>query len=324
MYEETLERVNKFFDNHVFEIYSLFDKDGEPIAPTNVKVSLTGIKNYISMGESKPFVNFTAYILPTNEESDRFNSVLSRHFGKEQEIKTFDYGAYSNFGWVIQKKLSEFLKYFSLPETMLTKVVNEVEPAKLNENLIVESRYDNVVRTLIKDIVSFYKYQRDGEFVLPEDLNGKEFYNFPGIKNSFVIELNLELDENVETVEVDGAYYREEDVIEITIVSNPEIGFKNLEELIGELNETIRHELEHVYQYQKGFEFPKREPKSPIKYYTQPHELEAQVAGFKRIAKLKKLPLIQVIRNWFNKNQIRHRLSPKEVETVIKKIIELS
>jgi hypothetical protein len=324
MYEETLERVNKFFDNHVFEIYSLFDKDGEPIAPTNVKVQLTGIKNYISMGESKPFVNFTAYILPTNEESDRFNSVLSRHFGKEQEIKTFDYGAYSNFGWVIQKKLSEFLKYFSLPEAMLTKVVNEVEPAKLNENLIVESRYDNVVRTLIKDIVSFYKYQRDGEFVLPEDLNGKEFYNFPGIKNSFVIELNLEFDENVETVEVDGAYYREEDVIEITIVSNPEIGFKNLEELIGELNETIRHELEHVYQYQKGFEFPKREPKSPIKYYTQPHELEAQVAGFKRIAKLKKLPLIQVIRNWFNKNQNRHRLNPKEVETVIRKIIELS
>jgi len=97
-----------------------------------------------------------------------------------------------------------------------------------------------------------------------------------------------------------------------------------LEELIGELNETIRHELEHVYQHQKGFEFPKREPKSPIKYYTQPHELEAQVAGFKRIAKLKKLPLIQVIRNWFNKNQSRHRLSPKEVETVIKKIIELS
>jgi hypothetical protein len=139
-----------------------------------------------------------------------------------------------------------------------------------------------------------------------------------------VIELNLEFDEDVETVEVDGAYYREEDVIEITIVSNPEIGFKNLEELIGELNETIRHELEHVYQYQKGFVFPKKEPKSPIKYYTQPHELEAQVAGFKRIAKLKKLPLIQVIRNWFNKNQSRHRLSPKEVETVIKKIIELS
>jgi hypothetical protein len=139
-----------------------------------------------------------------------------------------------------------------------------------------------------------------------------------------VIELNLEIDEDVETVEVDGAYYREEDVIEITIVSNSEVGFKNLEELIGELNETIRHELEHVYQYQKGVVFPKKEPKSPIKYYTQPHELEAQVAGFKRISKLKKLPLIQVIRNWFNKNQSRHRLSPKEVETVIKKIIELS
>ena len=94
--------------------------------------------------------------------------------------------------------------------------------------------------------------------------------------------------------------------------------------MIGELNETLRHELEHIYQYQKGYKFPKKEPTSPIKYYLQPHELEAQRAGFKRIAKLQKKPLIDVIRNWFNKNQKRHRLSDKEVEKVIKKILEIS
>jgi hypothetical protein len=326
MYDNVLDRANKFFENHTFEVYYLFDSEGEPIAPTNVKIKLTGVKDYISMGNYKPFVMYTAYILPSNKKSDKFNSVLSAHFGRETEIQTFDSGAYGNFGWVMTKKLSELLKYFSLPDAILTKVVNEVEPMKLNENLIVEGRYDSIVRELVRDIVSFYKYQREGEFLLPEDLKGEKFnsYKFPGINNEFVIELNLEIDDEVENIDIDAAYYREEDVIEITIISNPEMGYKNLELLIGELNETLRHELEHIYQYQKGYKFPKREPTSPIKYYLQPHELEAQRAGFKRIAKLEKKPLIDVITNWFNKNKKRHRLSDKEVEKVIKKILEIS
>ena len=326
MYDNVLDRANKFFENHTFEVYYLFDSEGEPIAPTNVKIKLTGVKDYISMGDYKPFIMYTAYILPSNKKSDKFNSVLSAHFGRETEIQTFDSGAYGNFGWVMTKKLSELLKYFSLPDAILTKVVNEVEPMKLNENLIVEGRYDSIVRELVRDIVSFYKYQREGEFLLPEDLKGEKFnsYKFPGINNEFVIELNLEIDDDVENIDIDAAYYREEDVIEITIISNPEMGYKNLELLIGELNETLRHELEHIYQYQKGYKFPKREPTSPIKYYLQPHELEAQRAGFKRIAKLQKKPLIDVITNWFNKNKKRHRLSDKEVEKVIKKILEIS
>jgi hypothetical protein len=326
MYDNVLDRANKFFENHTFEVYYLFDSEGEPIAPTNVKIKLTGVKDYISMGDYKPFIMYTAFILPSNKKSDKFNSVLSAHFGRETEIQTFDSGAYGNFGWVMTKKLSELLKYFSLPEAILTKVVNEVEPMKLNENLIVEGRYDSIVRELVRDIVSFYKYQREGEFLLPEDLKGEKFnsYKFPGINNEFVIELNLEIDDDVENIDIDAAYYREEDVIEITIISNPEMGYKNLELLIGELNETLRHELEHIYQYQKGYKFPKREPTSPIKYYLQPHELEAQRAGFKRIAKLQKKPLIDVITNWFNKNKKRHRLSDKEVEKVIKKILEIS
>ena len=326
MYDNVLDRANKFFENHTFEVYYLFDSEGEPIAPTNVKIKLTGVKDYISMGDYKPFIMYTAYILPSNKKSDKFNSVLSAHFGRETEIQTFDSGAYGNFGWVMTKKLSELLKYFSLPDAILTKVVNEVEPMKLNENLIVEGRYDSIVRELVRDIVSFYKYQREGEFLLPEDLKGEKFnsYKFPGINNEFVIELNLEIDDDVENIDIDASYYREEDVIEITIISNPEMGYKNLELLIGELNETLRHELEHIYQYQKGYKFPKREPTSPIKYYLQPHELEAQRAGFKRIAKLQKKPLIDVITNWFNKNKKRHRLSDKEVEKVIKKILEIS
>ena len=69
---------------------------------------------------------------------------------------------------------------------------------------------------------------------------------------------------------------------------------------------------------------PKKEPKKPLKYYTQKHELAAQIAGFKRRARKERKPLEDVIRSWFNKNQLKHRLSPKNVEVVINRILELS
>ena len=58
MYDDILDRANKFFENHTFEVYYLFDSEGEPIAPTNVKVKLTGVKEYISMGDYKPFIMY--------------------------------------------------------------------------------------------------------------------------------------------------------------------------------------------------------------------------------------------------------------------------
>ena len=326
MYDDVLDRVNKFFKNYTFEVYYLFDSEGEAVVPTNIKIKLTGVKDFILMGDLKPFITYTAYILPSNENSDKFNSILSAHFGRETPIKTFDHGAYGNFAWVMTKKLSELLKYFSLPEAILTEVVNEVDPMKMNESLITEARYDNVIRTLVKDIISLYKFQREGEFSLPEDIRGEEnmTYSFPEFKNQFSIDLNLAKDDDVDTVEVDAAYYREEDIIEVTIVSNPEIGLHNIQELIGELNETIRHELEHVSQYQKGYDFPIKEPKNPLKYYTQPHELEAQLAGFKRRSRKENRDLEEVIRGWFRRNEKNHRLKPKQVEILINKLLEMS
>ena len=326
MYDDVLDRVNKFFKNYTFEVYYLFDSEGEAVVPTNIKIKLTGVKDFILMGDLKPFITYTAYILPSNENSDKFNSILSAHFGRETPIKTFDHGAYGNFAWVMTKKLSELLKYFSLPGAILTEVVNEVEPMKMNESLITEARYDNVIRTLVKDIISLYKFQREGEFSLPEDIRGEEnmTYSFPEFKNQFSIDLNLAKDDDVDTVEVDAAYYREEDIIEVTIVSNPEIGLHNIQELIGELNETIRHELEHVSQYQKGYDFPIKEPKNPLKYYTQPHELEAQLAGFKRRSRKENRDLEEVIRGWFRRNEKNHRLKPKQVEILINKLLEMS
>ena len=327
--DKVLDRVNKFFDNHIFEVYLKPTHDEDYTMPTNVKVKFTGLRDYISVGNTISHVQYTTYILPTNppnEESDGWNGMWRAAYGKEINIDTSS-SEYSELRWIMSEKIENFFKYFGVDKKAIcTKVINEVEPKKMNESLITEARYDNVIRTLVKDIISLYKFQREGEFSLPEDIRGEEnmTYSFPEFKNEFSIDLNLAKDDDVDTVEVDAAYYRDEDIIEVTIVSNPEIGLHNIQELIGELNETIRHELEHVSQYQKGYDFPIKEPKNPLKYYTQPHELEAQLAGFKRRSRKENRDLEEVIRGWFRRNEKNHRLKPKQVEIVINKLLEIS
>ena len=85
---------------------------------------------------------------------------------------------------------------------------------------------------------------------------------------------------------ITGNYIHEEDVIEIIVFYNPETIEKNLYFVIGELNDILAHELTHMNQGYKG-ELPSVEPNlTPFEYYTQKHEIESQVEGFKRVSKL--------------------------------------
>jgi hypothetical protein len=222
------------------------------------------------------------------------------------------------------KKLSELLKYFSLPDAILTKVVNEVEPMKLNESLITESKVDGAVRKVVKDILELIKFQRNGEFVLPEDIRIQdETYKFSNLPE-FTIELEVIESDVVDRFDVECSYYKEEDVISVDIVINPDVRYTVLYDIIGELNEQIRHEMEHMIQNVRGEELPDKEPKSPLKYYSQPHEIGAQIAGFKRKAKITKQPYEKIVRNWFEENKHKHRLNPKQSEKIIQKLLNAS
>ena len=317
-----IDRVNRFFEGHTFEIYYLQDGDGEYPTPTNIKVEITGVREYISMGDKKDYVTLTLYILPSSELSNSHNSIMSSYFGRETKIETYDAGPYQNLVWVTQNKVDELLKYFSLPSSMITKVVNEVEPKKMNESLIVEGELDKLTRKLVQDVVQFFKHQRKGEFGLPEDLGKDEMvYTYPGFEG-FSIFLDLQLSDDVETVDVDGELYYGDDLMYLTIISNPNAGYTILDELTKELNEVIRHELEHIKQHEQGYEFPKKEPKSPEKYYTQQHELEAQRAGFNKRAKSEKADFETLVRTWFQKNPHKHTLNPKQQEKVIQQILQ--
>jgi hypothetical protein len=283
----------------------------------------------ISVGEWKDFIEYTLFL--EDIDSDFGRGIFGYQFAA---LKTHDYKL-SNTDTTfylttvkVNDMLRNFLKYWGMDNYVTcTRVVNNVvkiDPKYMTESLITEGKYDGVTRELVKNVLSIFKFQKEGEYTLPEDISSEMSYSFPQFDEEFTIELTLEVSEDVKTVDVDGAYYPEDDVIEITIISNPNLGRQTLEELYFELNELIRHELEHIVQFERGDDIPKKEPKVPLKYYSQSHELQAQIAGFKRRAKKERKPLEDVIRSWFKKNKLRHRLSPKNVEVVINRILELT
>jgi hypothetical protein len=324
-----IERLNEFLKDHSFIVQDPFGDGMNEKMNLTVKVQLTGVKPMISVGEWKDFIEYTLFL---EDIDSNFGRGLFGH--QFAALKTHDYKL-SNTDTTfylltvnVNKLLREFLTYWSIDNYVTcTRVVNNVanvDPKYMNESLIMEGKYDSVVRQLVKDVLSITKFQIEGEFVLPEDISGETVYSFPQLDTTFTIELKLDVSNDVKTVDVDGAYYPDEDVIEISVITNPNLNRQVLEELHFELNELIRHELEHIIQFERGDDIPTKEPKKPIKYYSQPHELQAQIAGFKRRAKKERKPLEDVIRNWFEKNKLKHRLSPKNVEVVINRILELS
>lgn len=316
-----IERINEYLDNHVFEVEdeSMF---GFPLK-TNVKVNLTGIKNYIVIGDSKPHITYTLYVLPSNKTSDIFFQHYSESRGGNIQYITTSSDDYYFLRKIIESELDNLLPYFGVDlRTICTKVVVMDMNSNLTEGLMVEGKLDGIVRQIVRDIITLYKNKKIGEYGLPEDLRPEELtYDFSSIPDPISIFLDLSQDDDIETFDLDADYYRDDDLIHVTILYNPEKHQQLTYELIGELNEVIMHELEHIKQYERGFEFPKKEPKKPEKYYTQQHELEALRKGFKRGSKVRKMDYETLVRNWFVKYKNKHNLNPKQIEFVVSKIL---
>ena len=77
----------------------------------------------------------------------------------------------------------------------------------MTEGVITEGKYSGVIRQVVRDIMQIFKYQKEGDWYLPEDMNNGMVYELPPIKFPFTVELELSLDENVETIDVEGEYY---------------------------------------------------------------------------------------------------------------------
>jgi hypothetical protein len=177
------------------------------------------------------------------------------------------------------------------------------------------------IRTVVRDIIQIFKQENEGEFYLPNNLRDNQTeYKFP--KFDLEIELIIKQSEVVEDFLLNAELYREEGIVAIIIVYNPENKNKILYNLVGHLNELVAHELRHIYQQEYGtYDIDVEEPEDPFEYYTQPHEIDAQIAGFKRMSQITKKPFEVIVRNWFDKNRDIHRMNDNETEEVIKRIL---
>lgn len=194
----------------------------------------------------------------------------------------------------------------------------------INKKMITESyNYDSLIRKIVKDIVTIYKSNEDGEYYLPEDLDENEItYNLKNVEVS--IELILEKSKEISKFLINAEYYPGDDVIAVKIIYNPKEKFKTLYELVGDLNELLGHEVRHNFQKNtEMFTLGKNyDDQEGLKYYTQPEELDAQYYGFKRMSKITKKPFELLVRDWFEKNKDIHQMNDLDSKIVIDKILK--
>jgi hypothetical protein len=221
----------------------------------------------------------------------------------------------------ISDQLQRFLLYWGIENPVIcTKVINETNN-NINESLIMEGKYDRIVRQIVNDILSVFKTKKVGNYQLPDDLRETEsYYDYSELGKGYSLNLSIKENEDVETFEVEGDLYYKDDVIDIEILVNPNSGNEILNDLVNELNEVVRHEIEHILQYQGGRR-ARKEVSDKYKYYTHKYELGAQKAGFKRRARREKNDMETLVRNWFKKYPHKHTLNPEQQEKVIQKIL---
>lgn len=196
--------------------------------------------------------------------------------------------------------------------------------------LTESSKWDQPIRTIVKDMVKIIKNNDTGSWMLPneirqEDSNdeGYSFYNVPEFTLYFDWDFNSKIKE---PYYLNGNYDDETDSMQVVLYVNPEFYPQSMYNIVGDLNDMVRHEFEHHLQSwgYRDVDYSDIGDESPTnyKYYLQKHEVPAEIAGFRRIVKLRKEPVEKVIRDWFIRNQSVHKLNDRKKEKLIKKLVK--
>ena len=313
--EKQLNRINKLLSTRTFKFKGQIINDLPESMNSDIdyKFKIDGYKKMTSVGEE---YNYALLIVVITGLNDRFSQLLFTPEDNEQGkmiAKSFENRLYKFYS-DLNLAMTNFLRIFDGDiRTTIDSLTFDV-PKPINESRM--SRL--AVRTAVKDIVNILKNGKAGDFMLPND-EGDE-YQFINLPFGFSVELFIEIDNDIEKYKMNGQIV-ENDVIQIIIRFNPKTLKNNFYNIIGELNEIVAHELEHLFQYFRGEYKYKTPPNDSFKYYTQPHEVKAQRAGFRRIAKLRKLPFNDVVRDWFEDHKEIHQMNDNEVDKVIQIII---
>ncbi len=316
--EKQISRINRLVSDKVFKFKGEIISDYPTPADIDYKFKINGYRKMISVGEYYDYALLSVTIIGLH---DKLSQLLFDPAPTEEGktiAKSFEnrlYRFYSNLNLDIEKFLIIF-------DSDIRTTIDELK-FDLKEP-ITESKMSRMsriaVRTTVKDILNVIKNKQDGEFTLP-GYDGEE-YSFSNLPFTYSVDLFLETDSHLDGYELNGNYSSEDDVIEIAIKFNPKNLKKYIYNIIGELNEVITHELEHGFQYiTEGKEYQEPPTKS-FDYYTQLDEIKSQRAGFRRLAKLRRLPFKNVVSEWFETHKEIHGLTLNEEQKVINIILD--
>jgi len=308
------------FDEPYDESYSTKKMEGRI---NYVVDEIIDIKNMIVIGEWKPVIYLNISIVGGDVD----------YINRLKQIKSIlDYEQFNGilrmFSAQMISEIREDLRNFLKSRTGFDGIINieNIDVVIDEVNDLLESKMNRLaIRTIVKDIVKVLKTEGDGEYVLPEDISDDMTYSFINGPKNITVELEIRPNKDVKLFLVNGNYVKHEDTIEVLIVYNPNGNIKKMMyDIIGELNDLIAHELEHYNQYTTGeydFEDDEKSEES-LHYYTKPYEIKAQVKGFKRLSKVRRIPLESVIRNWFETHPDIHTLNQRDQETVIDTLLQ--
>lgn len=234
-----------------------------------------------------------------------------------------------------------------IPEQMSPELAQDLEAfhnIKINEMINESKGISEPIRYVVRDITDIIKSETPGEYYLPEDTTEtneieydfkKDFQKF-GISRSYNIpSFSIELLYNISDKKdmdvpymINGALMSDGDTISIIIIINPEEYPSLMYNLVADINDVVAHEIEHIFQQNnmrpEGEVYNDDKDKSQPKdkeYYKQPHELPAQLKGFKRVSKLRKQPIEKVMKDWFSRSKYAHQLSDEDSSEVISYLV---
>jgi len=306
--------LNRYFTDKVLNYNGPIIYNVPNNADIDIKIKILGEKKLITVGEWTDYLSVQIKIIRVN------NDISKLFFGLNSKVpKEISSTFLVNNLWYFKQNLKDFIynttRYFEDKPIFIDSIIVD-EPKTISEQKMTRVP----IRSIVRDVVNIIKKGKSGDFYLPNNEYGigYDFENFP---LEISLELTVKKTKKVDTFKLNADYSPEDNVIELLIIYNPLNITTSLYNLIGELNEVIAHELEHSLQTIRGTLKTTKKTESSFKYYTQKHEIEAQIAGFKRLSKLRNQPIEKTIRDWFDTHKDIHGLNDDEKEMVIKKLL---
>lgn len=286
---------------------------------------INDIKMMIHTGDWKPVIFLEVELFDFDENLDKtFKNLLLALGGSDNVNGLLDIVAKPTL-WEMKHNIGSYLGS-TIGFDGTVSITNYDIQFKENESINETKAHRLPIQKMVKDVVTILKTNQEGEFYLPEDIdNNQMVYDFTNVKD-ISVELIIRKDKKINGFAVNGNYVKDQDVIEVLVVVNPKENInKMLYDIIGELNDLFAHELEHYRQYKSGeFELNSPENEEPFEYYTRPEEIKAQIKGFKRLSKIRRIPLEITIKNWFETHKDIHNLNNSEKDKVVKILLQNS